>query len=539
MSTVIVPAPEVTVTLDGDAFEVSDPSLTLDSARVPYASARVTLPVLSDDLVESLDPRDGIRVPLSFGGRACDLGLRRRVVDHKAKTVTLELAGDEALLADYAPLEDDEAAFGVQSSLRAVCNYVLGKIGASLSAGDDVDVTTAADAINLIDPASLGATGTRCTLDLSDPSWGVPAPSLNLYNPTGSDSYASIGGDFGAMRLGMRPGATYVLSATGRVKVAVGGTADFHARRIAVVYRAGQGHTWVASPAIPTTVGTATRVSVKVSIPADATEAFVRLYLGHSTGQVQWDAIRLSEYTGDPTDIDYFDGSTPTSARYSYAWSTTSPRTSRRTALIDRPPSSLLWQAGVSAWDFLEPLAAAAEMTLWCDETRTWRLQTIASATVPGVVSVSPGITRDGTDTVDLADEINTPSGVAVIYEWTDDAGTHRQIDTAGDPGKVRTVNLRRPYPGPGVAAAILARAQGTGRTQEVTTIARYDATPGMTAILSLPGAPDTTGRVAALTFHPDGFMDITTSGLVDIIPGSIAALTGTIDSLTGTIDSL
>jgi hypothetical protein len=85
----------------------------------------------------------------------------------------------------------------------------------------------------------------------------------------------------------------------------------------------------------------------------------------------------------------------------------------------------------------------------------------------------------------------------------------------------------------------MLARRTGSGRTQDVTAITRWDATPGMTASLNLPGAPETFGRLAAVRFIRDGYMELGMSGLIDIVPGSIAALVGTIDALVGTIDSL
>jgi len=95
------------------------------------------------------------------------------------------------------------------------------------------------------------------------------------------------------------------------------------------------------------------------------------------------------------------------------------------------------------------------------------------------------------------------------------------------------------PFPGPGIAAAMLNRRDGTGRTQTVTAITRWDATPGMSASLNLPGAPETLARVAAVTFYGDGFMTLQHAGLIDIIPGSYAALEGTFDELPGTYDEL
>jgi hypothetical protein len=88
--------------------------------------------------------------------RVFDLGLRSRTVDHQSKTVTVDLASDEALLMDYATLTEDGGARAHQASLRAVCNYVLGKIGASLApGGPDADVTAYWSLANLFpDPSA-------------------------------------------------------------------------------------------------------------------------------------------------------------------------------------------------------------------------------------------------------------------------------------------------------------------------------------------------------------------------------------------------
>lgn len=137
---------EVEADVDGTPLSPAGGSITLDSGAVPYGRATVQLPLVDDTTLDWLDPRDLVRVPLAAGDggtpRTFDMGLRSRSVDHVAKSVTLELATDEALLQDYATLTTDTGARAHESSLRAVCNYVLDKIGAALEAGtDDADVT--------------------------------------------------------------------------------------------------------------------------------------------------------------------------------------------------------------------------------------------------------------------------------------------------------------------------------------------------------------------------------------------------------------
>ncbi len=110
---------------------VTEGSVTLDAMAVPYASARLTVPLTDPQLAEQIDPRDGLRALLTAGDevagtqRTFNLGVRGRVVDHKQKTIEVDLASDEAILQEYAPLTDDTATRALSSSLRSVCNYVL------------------------------------------------------------------------------------------------------------------------------------------------------------------------------------------------------------------------------------------------------------------------------------------------------------------------------------------------------------------------------------------------------------------------------
>ncbi|KQY20152.1 hypothetical protein ASD16_21290 [Cellulomonas sp. Root485] len=101
-----------------------------------------------------------------------------------------------------------------------------------------------------------------------------------------NDSYASVGGDFGAMRLGLRAGGSYRISAWLLAPASTGLTPE-HARGIGVSLFTRSGAnpysdpmaTGQHTPAVTRTDGWQ-QVSVDVTIPADATEAFVRLYNG-------------------------------------------------------------------------------------------------------------------------------------------------------------------------------------------------------------------------------------------------------------------
>ncbi|KJL39897.1 hypothetical protein [Microbacterium trichothecenolyticum] len=141
----------------------------------------------------------------------------------------------------------------------------------------------------------------NCTLDKQDRSWAAHGvQSINLYSPSSTDSYVSIGGDVGSVRLGMESGKTYVFSATGNVKETLSGGVVSHApreRALVVHYRTGATAPWtiVTSPQVPNVVGSALRVAVTFTLPDNTSDAFIRAYHGRTGGQIRWDAFSLTE----------------------------------------------------------------------------------------------------------------------------------------------------------------------------------------------------------------------------------------------------
>lgn len=528
--------PIFTVAIDGDDDAVRSADVTLDAGAVPYASATVVMSLMDDATLELLDPRAGdVRVPVTGGetggtSRVFDLGLRSREVDHVAKTVTLTLAGDEALLRDYAPLADDDAPRALEASLRDVCDYVLSKIGAALEpGGDDADVTAYWTLTNLAtnpsfetnanDTAvSVNASALSSQLLVSPPPVGgtralraTAGAGTSAFYPAG---YSTAAAGFKAIRV--TPGKAYTASL-----YAVGSTA--RAARIGIVFRDEGGN-----PLAPTVLSDyandsgMVRYHVTAVAPGSAaTLAVIFETLANTAGQFHFvDGVMVTEGTEL---VPYFDGSIAPPG-YTTAWDGTAQLSaSTRTPDVERLPESLVWKAGQTGWDFLAPLCAQAGLVLWCDEQRRWFLQTPASRTVDMLLSVTATNTREGTDVLTRDDDVTYVTGIICRYRWTDAGGIAReQIDAAGTPGKVLVVTFENTvYPGPGVAAAMLTRRAGTGRSQDVTVFTRWAAAPGMTASLTLPGAPETEGRVAAVTFRDDGFMRLRMAGLIDIPPGS------------------
>lgn len=120
--------------------------------------------------------------------------------------------------------------------------------------------------------------------------WGV-----HMYEPENNDSYVSAGGDGGGMRLGMQAGKTYVISAEGSVRSLMSGDRPAEAdasggqksrtRSIVVHSRVGSGpYSIWHSPQVPNVAESEVRTSVRFTLPAGTTEAFVRFYHGGTKG---------------------------------------------------------------------------------------------------------------------------------------------------------------------------------------------------------------------------------------------------------------
>lgn len=551
-------------------------SITLDESTAPHVQASLDIafpgawsidpvhggPMWTPDAASlaALDGRVNARVrvevaadfPTGSQSRSFNLGLRDREVVHRDGVLRLRLAGDEGLLSDYAPLADDATPLTYQSSLRAVVNYVLGKAipGAALQASpsNDADATTYGTTTNLItDPSNQGSgaifNARNCTLDKNDTGWAAHGTKcINIYNPSVADANIMVGPQTSGVRaFGVSPGKTYVFSATGRVKPGfpVSGTPDARALELAVFDEYGL---IANSPKLSTTPGAATRVSVMFTAPERGTFYF-RAYHGYPAGQVQWDAFRLSEYTGDPADTGYFDGSTTDTAGYDYAWAgPVNDSTSPRKALIDRSPTALLWKAGVSALEFLMPLVQAAGFRLVCNEARQWTLRNENYAAA-GVLSIRHGVNLiEGTDTISRDSGLWFDARVT-RYRWTDSAGARQErIDAfaLNTPyTRLTTLDIDAAYPGPGRSEYAVRRAQGRGREITGSTVSDWTTNPEQSTVIVLENTPTQIGKTSRVVFDLNDDTMTVTLRTTDVGVGAINLLPGTINALSGTINGL
>lgn len=270
-------------------------------------------------------------------------------------------------------------------------------------------------------------------------------------------------------------------------------------------------------------------VTFTVQNPNTSKLAVYGSYMATAAGQsVGMDGFTLTQ---GPLLLPFFSGAT-VPAGYVTNWTgePTAPNNSvseRRPANgVERLPELFDWKPGQSLFDFLQPLINASGLRLFCDESRVWRLVNPNEYEVPGyVVAQAKFNATEGEDLI-TRNEDTWADAVVVIYSWSDSGGESKTAyDVAGDPtGKAVVRELSREYPGPGAAQHILNSLQGRGRTQTVTVLGQYGATPGQDATISLPGTYPQTGKVRRVTFDlSSGLMDVETRGLTDALPGSWA----------------
>ena len=138
---------------------------------------------------------------------------------------------------------------------------------------------------------------------------------------------------------------------------------------------------------------------------------------------------------------------------------------------------AVLWEVGTSAWDYAHSLVDAAGLRLACDERRRWTLaQPLDPATSPGVYVVR------GESAHELEEDLSREawaSCVIVTYSWELDGVRQVQHDIAGGGSPVLHLEVSRPFPRAGAAAAILDRVRARGSIVTARQIGTYDVTPG------------------------------------------------------------
>lgn len=506
--------------------------VSLDASSRPHVTATITIALPIPELLEKLDPRASRRVELradatfadgSTASRVFDLGIRSTSPNRADSTALLQLASDEEILGDFAQLVDDDGARAHQASLRGICNYVLGKIGAALQPGTlDADMTAKWDATNVLVNPNVNvniqnwiSTGTSQLVRNTPNGFGgipgyVAATASNANYEVWPEGSTGIGN-----APAIRAGAWYSFSAYTRIAA---GAATAFAR----IYWWDDAGGLIGAASGPSVALSSAwqRVAVVGTAPPNAVRASALVRFTGAVGNVvHVDAAILAQGRVVP---DYFDGATADTADYDYSWTgTANASNSTRTLVVDAPePEALLWPAGVSGMDFLHPLLMRAGFRLVCDELRRWTLRN-ADYRAEGNQTYRHG------GNIETADEtLSREDGAwcdAAVYEYVwagRDGIERRRIDTFAlnnPPSKVMRVELRdTPYPGAGRAESVVRRAQGRGRTVTVSAIPTWQEHTDQALSIVLEGTPIQTGIANRIDFDFNADTVTATSNTTD-----------------------
>jgi hypothetical protein len=519
--------PHAEAVIGAETERINGGQITLDALGIPYGTADVEIGLTEAIDLSTIDPRDDVRVvvrgsntePASY--RDFDLGLRSVDVDHAAEVIRLNLATDEAILQDYATLTADNGARAHEASLRGVVDYVLGKIGASLEpGGPDANVSAYWELTNAVrnpicDTTSgfaLSTNATGLTIETTPAAPVIGTAYLFYRALAAGTALLRVVGDLSVSPGDVVTGSAYLASPHG-----------ITAAHVYVQFLDNEGNTLsrVHGANVTTSSTVWARAFSTATAPPTASRAqLVLSFNGAASNALRFDAPMLTQGAELVTP---FSGSTADSSTYTYEWDGDANNSaSTRTPVNERLPETFIWEPGQTAWDFLASFTVSAGLRLFCDETRSWWLVDPATYAVPGFIVMQAFLTG-GVDTISRDDAEVFATGVVVRYRWTVDGQSRVAYDTAGTPEKVVTIDYERPFPGPGAAAAILARRDGTGRVQNVTGLTQWAATPNMQASVTLPDTPEQQGKLISVTFSlgDDSLMDVGTSGLTDVIPGS------------------
>lgn len=500
----VITDPEYEATVDATTVPVRAGTIRLDALRAPHVEGDIVLAVEDPDaLLALLDPRQNKRLITNAGGRLFDLGIRTVIPDRLAGTLTIEVASDEALTDDYAQLVDDETPRQFETSLRAVVNYVLGKVsGAALEPGPtDADLTAAWEIVNRLENPTFQHDAAGWTKDTDASALvrvvgpGASGNSFARLTAAGGEAYVYM--KHNAM-LRVDEGHEYTLSAYMR-----GGVAGLQGGCMVRMYNPdGLIVRELHTTNFPLVTNDWRRVHNTFTATSNATHVTVHPYfISTAAGQTcDMDAFMFNE--GELTS--YFDGHLLPDGYYDYMFEAGTDSPSIRFPHVERMPESLIWKAGTSALQFLAPLVQSAGFRLVCNERREWTLrdENYLESGEQGyryavnLTNATELLARSSDDWFD---------GAAFVYTWSDKYGVeHVRTDSyalTDDPKKVVLREIDAAYPGPGRAEYAVRRAQGKGRTVTVTAQATWDEAAEQPFYALLEGTPVQTGIAEQVRF--------------------------------------
>jgi RHS repeat-associated protein len=238
--------------------------------------------------------------------------------------------------------------------------------------------------------AATGVVGGNATVAIDKTRFHDGTSSFKI-TPSGTtaDTYASIGGNGGALSLNMLPGRTYRVSGWVYAPTATGVTPDStRGLRLVVFSRVGTG-AYVSSATPALTANNAwQQVTTDVTIPVGSTEAFLRLYNGNTAAgkPVYFDDITVNELWS-PFGKQWASGTTDSSAGTAY---TRISRPYPDVAAVHLTGGGEIWFTsgdGQKWW----PEPGAQDLALKAISASSWRLTEIDGTTTDFVKNSGSG----------------------------------------------------------------------------------------------------------------------------------------------------
>lgn len=554
---------------------VKSSTMELNEARTPYGRIQLVVALPASSVLAQITPYAALRIQGTITHswvtpvrpdqvRTFDFLLHERTIDHEAATLTLIGQTDEAMLIDFLKSSTTPArTYGL--SVKTAVDYALTQIGATLESGA-VDATLTSKTlegtitnlvpnpsaeVNITNLSPITSSGGAVTRSTTLALFGTGSALATRSTTTGvlgiAVTSALLNSSGTVSVIAVTAGKSYVASAYARSSVA-GRATGINVQW----YNASNAQ--VGSDVVGATTSLLStdwsRLSLAAIAPATATKAamWVQGPATFAVGELLY-ADGFMFHEGN-LPIDYFDGATADTGLYDYAWSgTTHNSASTKTNLPNT--DATIWLPGQSLDRWLEPILQAGNRRLFCDEHRKWRLVD-GSYAIDGTLSVAESFNaKRGTDTMSRQKaEQGVPTWfdhVAVHYSWKDALGVSQEMWDFASSGSVKgyLVEVTTPWPGPGAAAGILSRAAGRGRTQDVTALTDYAATPGMAIVTTLPGTPIQSGVLSSVAWRWDNNADdmtVTSRGLTNtpanawlFALGAWSAATGSWAAATGT----
>ncbi|MFL6145144.1 MAG: RICIN domain-containing protein [Labedaea sp.] len=232
------------------------------------------------------------------GGGAYATGWRTVVVDPNADGAETESLGGGSLnllTGDFALSSTDAEEFGLSVSRTSSSRDPRAGFQTQRERLTANQQKISTDTTGFVATASaISRVGSRGHQD-SDALLVLP-PATG----TNPDTFTAVEGDGGALRLGMRAGHTYRVTGWVYAPAATGlSPADGRGEKLVGYVRTSVGYVETSS-ARPTVTDAWVQLSLDMSVPADATEAFVRLYNGFNPAsgkQVYYDDLSVREIT--------------------------------------------------------------------------------------------------------------------------------------------------------------------------------------------------------------------------------------------------